>query len=212
MVGLIPRAFTIKPSTNHDKSYIIPTDTGNFEPGERLLNWIWYYNVAEGSSEMKEIFTDVTGQYHHNTVPRGLVRQEVWERCRAELLPRISPPFQELLQKISNPFVTKVHDVQCESANFINGKVVLVGDAFTTLRPHSGAATEQAAFHSNTLEAVYRGEKTPKEWDQEVRRYAERIILINKIIAELGTGTMLSLLIAVWFYAVFALKQRYRRT
>ncbi|KAI0889179.1 FAD binding domain protein [Annulohypoxylon maeteangense] len=188
--------------------YIIPTETGNFEPGERLLNWVWYYNVAENSPEMKEIFTDTSNQEHHNTVPRGLVRQEVWERCRAELLPRISAPFQELLQKTSSPFVTKIRDVICTSASFYDGKVVLVGDAFTTLRPHLGAATEQASLHSNTLESVYRGEKTPEAWSLEVRRFAQRIVLINKIIAELGTGTMFSLAKSVFFYAIFLIKSK----
>lgn len=188
------------------ESYVIPTDTGSFEPGERLFNWVWYYNVGEDSLEMRDIFTDVNDQLHHNTVPRGLVRPEVWEWCRAELLPRISSPFQELLQKTSSPFVTKVRDAICTTANFHDGKVVLVGDAFTTLRPHLGAATEQAAFHSNTLEVVYNGKKTPEEWSFGVRRFAQRIILVNKIIAELGTGTTFSLLRSVLFYVVFLIK------
>ncbi|KAI1079986.1 FAD binding domain protein [Whalleya microplaca] len=191
--------------------YIIPTDAGNFQPGERLLNWVWYYNVAEDSSEMAEIFTDTTGQHHHNTVPRGLVREEVWERCRGDLLPRISPPFQELLQKTSSPFVTKIRDAICTTASFYDGKVVLVGDAFTTLRPHSGAATEQAAFHSNTLEKVYDGEMTLETWNTVVRQFAQRTILINKMIAELGTGTMFSLFISVLCYAAFLIKLKIKQ-
>ncbi|RYP70077.1 hypothetical protein DL771_005694 [Monosporascus sp. 5C6A] len=191
--------------------YIIPTDTGNFEPGERLLNWVWYYNVADDSPEMTDIFTDVTGRLHHNNVSRGLVRSEVWERCRAELLPRISGPFQELLQKTSNPFVTKIRDAICTTASFYDGRVLLVGDAYTTLRPHLGAATEQAAFHSNTLETVYHGKKTPEEWSSGVGRFAQRIILINKIIAELGTGTVFSLLKSILFYVVFLIKLKFGR-
>ncbi|KAK7753867.1 hypothetical protein SLS62_004233 [Diatrype stigma] len=191
--------------------YIIPTDAGNFEPGKRLLNWVWYYNLAQDSAEMTDIFTDITGKLHHNTVPRGFVRPEIWEQCRGELLPRISGPFRELLQKTSNPFVTKIHDAICTTASFYDGKVVLVGDAFTTLRPHLGAATEQAAFHSNMLEEVYHGKKTPEEWSFGVRRFAQRIILLNKIIAELGTGTTFSLLKSVLFYIVFLIKLRFKR-
>lgn len=194
-----------------NRSYIIPTDTGNFETGERLLNWVWYYNVAEDSPETADIFTDVTGQLHHNTVPRGLVCPEVWERCRANLIAHISEPFQELLQKTPNPFVTKIRDAICTTASFYDGKVVLVGDAFTTLRPHLGAATEQAAFHSNTLEAVYDGRKTPEEWSFGVRRFAQRIILVNKMIAELGTGNAFSLLKSVFFYVIFLMKLKLRR-
>ncbi|RYC55392.1 hypothetical protein CHU98_g10815 [Xylaria longipes] len=85
------------------------------------------------------------------------------------ILPNISPPFRELLQKTPNPFVTKIRDAIYTTATFSKGKVVLVGDAFATLRPHIGAATEQAAFHGNTLESVYRGDKPQQVWDTEIQ-------------------------------------------
>ncbi|KAI1365828.1 FAD binding domain protein [Xylaria arbuscula] len=192
--------------------YIIPTDTGNFEHGERLLNWVWYTNVPDESPQMKKIFTDSTDYQHHSTVPRGLVRPEVWEEYRSDILPRISGPFKELLEKTPNPFVTKIRDAVCTTATFHGGRVALVGDAFTTLRPHLGAATEQAAFHSNTLEAVYRGEKTPDEWSQDARRFAQRLIYINRIIAELGTGTIFSLAKSIFFYCLFLIRSKLRRS
>ncbi|KAI0116539.1 FAD binding domain protein [Nemania sp. FL0031] len=192
--------------------YNIPTDTGNFEPGERLLNWVWYTNVRDESPQMKKIFTDSTGYQHRSTVPRGLVRPEVWEEYRSDILPDISGPFKELLEKTPNPFVTKIRDAICTTASFHGGRVVLVGDAFTTLRPHTGTATEQAAFHSNTLEAVYRGEKTSEEWSRDARRFAENIIYINRIIIELGNGTKFSLIKAVFFYFLFLIRSKLRRS
>lgn len=160
---------------------------------------------------MTDVFTDVTGKLHNNTIPRGFVRPDIWEQCRGELLPCISGPFRELLQKTSNPFVTKIRDAISTTASFYDGKVVLVGDAFTTLRPHLGAATEQSAFHSNTLEEVYQGKKTPEEWSLGARRFAQRIILVNKIIAELGTGTAFTLLKSVLFYITFLVKLKFKR-
>ncbi|KAI0407132.1 hypothetical protein F4802DRAFT_595358 [Xylaria palmicola] len=108
--------------------YVIPPENGSTDPNHRLLNWVWYYNVADKSDGIG-VFTDM-------------------------ILPRISPPLRELLQKPPNLFVTKIRDSMCTRTSFYHDKILLVSDAFTTLRPHTGAATEQAAYHSNTLETV----------------------------------------------------------
>ncbi|RYP87648.1 hypothetical protein DL769_000471 [Monosporascus sp. CRB-8-3] len=131
--------------------HIIPSDAGNFEPGERLLNWVRYYSAAEDSPEITAIFTDVASHLHRNTISWGLVRPEVRGRFRAELCPRISGPFQELLQKTPDPSVTKFRDVQIPRPAFYDRKVLLDGDVFTTLRPRLAASTEQAAFNSNNV-------------------------------------------------------------
>ncbi|KAI8944190.1 hypothetical protein F4801DRAFT_585700 [Xylaria longipes] len=127
------------------------------------------------------------------------------------ILPNISPPFRELLQKTPNPFVTKIRDAIYTTATFSKGKVVLVGDAFATLRPHIGAATEQAAFHGNTLESVYRGDKPQQVWDTEIRKHAQMIILVNKLVAQLGCGTMFSLTRSIFTLWFFLLKQKLGR-
>jgi 2-polyprenyl-6-methoxyphenol hydroxylase-like FAD-dependent oxidoreductase len=59
--------------------YTIPTDDGEFRAGKRLHNWVWFSKMDEGSLEMKDMFTDVKGVEHRSTVPRNLVRPEVWE-------------------------------------------------------------------------------------------------------------------------------------
>jgi hypothetical protein len=194
------------------RSYVIPTDNGSFEPGERLLNWVWYYNVPEDSFEITDILTDTSGRLHENTVPRGLVRHDVWDRFRAAILPEISPPFRELLQKTTDPFVTKVRDVECSSASFYDGRVILVGDAFSTLRPHLGLATEQAALHCNALADVYQGIKTKSSWDRDVCQHAKRLILATRIVAELGQGTSFTLLKSLLFYFIFVIRHRFKRS
>ena len=59
-------------------SYLIPTETGDVEPGKRLLNWVWYFIVPDGSPEMASIFTNFNGKVHPNTVPQGLVNPKLW--------------------------------------------------------------------------------------------------------------------------------------
>ncbi|RWA04932.1 hypothetical protein EKO27_g10173 [Xylaria grammica] len=105
--------------------YLIPTDDGCFEPGKRVINWLWYYNVDEGSPEMTEIFTDIQGQHHKNTVPAGLIRPEVWEKHRDQMLPQMAAPFANLIRTAKSPFVTKVNDVLCTDSSFFKDRVIL---------------------------------------------------------------------------------------
>lgn len=183
--------------------YIIPTDDGAFDPGERLLNWVWYFNVHDGSWDMTDIFSDVNGMTHQNTVPRGSIRPEVWDRIRADAVPRLAAPFAEILSKTKEPFVSKINDLICESPRHLGGKVVLVGDAFCTLRPHTGAATEQGAIHCRMMAALRSGEKTANEWERDVWTVSRQSFLASRVVGELGQGTILSFLAALFWYVLF---------
>jgi 2-polyprenyl-6-methoxyphenol hydroxylase-like FAD-dependent oxidoreductase len=173
--------------------YIIPSDDGKFSPGERLVNWVWYYNVADNSSHMKEIFTATTGRQHNNTVAQGLVDPAVWHRVRDAGVARMAAPFAELIGKTEAPFVTKVNDALCTKARYMNDRVLLVGDALATFRPHVALATEQAANHCLSLEKAMRGEMSMNEWEREVCRNARRIWLLSRLVGVFGQGKTLSL-------------------
>ncbi|KAI0532018.1 FAD binding domain protein [Xylaria digitata] len=191
--------------------YVIPTEDGTVTPGERLLNWVWYYNVTEASPEMRDFFTDIHGKQHHNTVPRGFVQPAVWERVLKSKLPQMVDPFAELLGKTEMPFVTKINDALCTSPSFYNGHVILVGDALTTFRPHVGAATEQAALHCLAMEKVSNGEKALAAHVREVGIHAKSMWLLNRIVGEFGQGSMFSFLKAVFFYIAFLVRVKLGR-
>lgn len=191
--------------------YIVPTDDGNFTPGQRLINLVWYCNMRDRSPELDETFTDINEKKHQKTVPRGLVRAEVWDRARRRARGKVAEPFAEVLEKVQRPFVTRIHDAFSSASSFHDGHVVLVGDAFSSFRPHAATATEQAAFHSNTLEKVYTGEMTQEAWDREVLVYARRMILLNRLIGNFGRGALTPFLQAVFLYFIFVLQQKLRR-
>lgn len=176
------------------------------EPGKRLLNWVWYYNVVDGSPEMDEIFTDVNGYCHRSTVPRGLIRSSTWDRVRASILPQMASPFAELLEKTHAPFVTKINDVLCTAPSFYEGHVVLVGDALTTFRPHVGLATEQAAFHSLALDEVHHGKIMHDTWTRKTRIYAQSMWLLNRLVGVFGQGSIFAFLKAAAMYLIFIVK------
>ncbi|EAW13490.1 FAD binding domain protein [Aspergillus clavatus NRRL 1] len=169
-------------------SYLIPTESGHVEPGNRLLNWVWYFFVPEGSPEMQLIFTDIHGKVHTNTVPRGLVNPAVWQAQLARYLPQMTAPLAEAVSLTSRVFVTKVGEAQCTTPSIFDGRLVLVGDAFTGFRSHLGKASEQAAQHSLQMDRVWRGEITQAERDREANYYAQRMILLNRLMGFLGLG------------------------
>ncbi|KAI0516706.1 FAD binding domain protein [Xylaria bambusicola] len=189
--------------------YVVPTDDRNFTPGERLINFVWYYNIADSSAEMNDVFSDINRKHHRKTVPVGLVRLGIWEKVRGPI--QIAEPFAEVLAKVKSPFVTNINDSIRGCAYFYDDKVVLVGDAFASFRPHVAAATEQCAYHSNSLERVYVGQKTHETSEDDVRRYARQMILLNRIIGYLGRSAFFSLFKSLTSYIIFVLWQKLGR-
>ncbi|KFA52981.1 hypothetical protein S40293_11358, partial [Stachybotrys chartarum IBT 40293] len=64
-------------SGTYSISYIIPTKTSHVEPGERLVNWVWYFRVPDNSPELATIFTDIHGKQHPSTQPQGLIHPDI---------------------------------------------------------------------------------------------------------------------------------------
>ncbi|KAI0165369.1 FAD binding domain protein [Hypoxylon sp. FL1284] len=191
--------------------YAIPTDGGNFTPGERLITFLWYRNLADDSAEMRETFTDTNGAYHQTTVPRGLLRPEVWARVLAAAKTEATAPFAEVIGAARAPFVTKIGDAFSGAASFHGGRVVVVGDAFASFRPHAAAAAEQGALHARLLEDVYRGDATLDDWEREARVYARQMALLNRVIGDFCRGAVFPFLSAFFSYVGFLLWQKVRR-
>ncbi|KAI0405742.1 FAD binding domain protein [Xylaria palmicola] len=190
--------------------YVIPTDDGCFEPGKRVINWLWYYNVDEESPEMTEIFTDIKGRHHKNTVPAGLICTAVWERHRDQMLPHMAAPFADLIRTTKSPFVTKVNDVLCTESSFFDDRVILVGDASTTVRPHLAASTDHAAWQCLSLAKVLSGQSTQRRRSRDVAAESERLWLTSRLVGYFGQSSWLSLLQTTFSYILFSIRTRFR--
>lgn len=210
-----PRAYVVVSDWIADlPSYLIPTDEGCFEPGERLINWLWYYNVAEDSPDMTEMFTDMHGAYHRNTVPVGLVRPDVWARHRDAAVFTMGAPFAELVQKTESPFVTKVNDAECpETSTWCGGRVVLVGDAFNAVRPHFGLATDHAAWQCLSLGRTWQGSMGEEEYHRDLYFKSRYLWLISRVIGVYGQGSWFAFFrTALYFVAFLARWKLLRRS
>lgn len=169
--------YTLSSSTGHRsgshlRRYTIPGENGAFEPGERLLNYVWYQNYDEDSEELAAAMTDVTGKKHRNTLPIGKMNPKVWDKQKALATEMLPAPFAELVNKTTQPFITTVTDIASPRASFLDGKMLLVGDALVPFRPHVACSTNQAAWNALLLEKLLAGEITTEQWERQVMGYA----------------------------------------
>jgi len=153
-------------------AYIIPGPGGTLKPGERLLNFVWYCNYAEGSDEWRDLMTDVDGKLNSTTLHAGKMRPEIWQRQKKYAREVLPPQFADLVCATKEPFVQAISDVISDSVMFANGKVICVGDAVAGFRPHTAASTTQAARHALGIEEVMKGNMSWDEWQQDTLRYA----------------------------------------
>lgn len=143
---------------------------------------------------MTELFTDINGEIHKGTVPRGLVKPEAWEKQRALAKEVLPEGLAAIVQGTTSPFLTKVYDVMSTKASFFSGKLFLVGDAQTTLRPNVGMSTTHAAYDCNELEKIIEGQSTPEQWERAVLKWAAAQRRFAMTISSYGLGTKLNVL------------------
>lgn len=122
-------------------AYLIPGKDGAVEPGRRLMNFVYYKNFPADSPEFRELMTDADGKVHRITLPPGKLRPEVWEKERRFAKANLAPQFAELICKTKYPFAQAITDVISPRNSFMNGKVILTGDALAGFRPHTVAST-----------------------------------------------------------------------
>ena len=146
--------------------YLIPGENGSLRPGERLLNFAWYSNHSP--SALTDIMTDQDGHEHNATVS---IRDDVWKKQCLHGNEVFTAPYREVTSKIAHPFVQKITDYSSPRAAFLDGKVLLVGDALTLFRPHIAFSTNQAAFDCLQTERYLKGEIELSAWETEVLQF-----------------------------------------
>lgn len=134
----------------HILSYPIPV--GDHGRSGRLVNWVWYRNVAKGA-ELDDLMTDRNGVRREMSLPPGSVRAPHVDALRAAARASLPPAFADLVEVTSEPFVQVIVDIGVP--RMVVGRACLVGDAAFALRPHVAAGTAKAAADAHALgEAV----------------------------------------------------------
>ena len=149
--------------------------------------------------------TDISGQTHRSTLQPGMLRPEVWEQQVKFAQANFPAPFIELVEKTSQPFVAAVSDNSCDHATFMNGKVILVGDALALFRPHIALSANQAAYDCLELQKVLKGEISMKQWERNV--YAAKTRQLSVVVGTFSQYGGWRLVQSVLVYALLLLRQ-----
>jgi 2-polyprenyl-6-methoxyphenol hydroxylase-like FAD-dependent oxidoreductase len=107
--------------------------------GHRRYNFIWY-RVGD-AQELRRMCVDERGQQHDYSVPPPLIREDLIAQMRDEAQAIMPPQFLDCLAK-TRPFFTPIYDFSTPQLVF--GRVVLVGDAASSARPHMGFGMAKA--------------------------------------------------------------------
>ncbi|KAI0165290.1 FAD/NAD(P)-binding domain-containing protein [Hypoxylon sp. FL1284] len=156
-------------------AYLIPGKDGTVEPGQRLINFVYYANFPEGSAELEELMTDREGRRRQITMPPGMTDPAAWEKQRRLARERLPPQFAEVVCGTRKPFVQAVTDVISPRHEYMGGRVVLIGDALAGFRPHTVASTSQAAFNAMLYADYVAGRVSGDEWRRQTIGFARYI-------------------------------------
>jgi 2-polyprenyl-6-methoxyphenol hydroxylase-like FAD-dependent oxidoreductase len=127
--------------------YPISGFNNDLRPGHRRYNFIWY-RVGDAAT-LKEMCVDQNGRQHDYSVPPPLIRDDLIAQMRAEAEAIMPDAFIDCLRKIERPFFTPIYDFAAPSIVF--SRVVLVGDAGSSSRPHMGFGVAKAGGDAQAL-------------------------------------------------------------
>jgi hypothetical protein len=142
---------------------------GELAKDKLVFNLVWYSNYAS-PDELADILTDKSGIKHRFTLPYGKMRPEIVSKQRSYASAILPPQLEEVFQKIENPFAQVITDSLTSKSIFMDGKVLLVGDAVAGIRPHATCGAIQAALHALLLKDVFQDKPTMtiEEWGKNI--------------------------------------------
>jgi 2,6-dihydroxypyridine 3-monooxygenase len=135
-------------ANSHILVYPIPGRDGSVQPGERLINVVWYRNYLPGG-DIDDLLLDNRGNARDVSVPPGALRPEHIAEARSEASARLPAVVAEVVNAIDDLFIQVVFDL--EVPRMVFGRSCLVGDAAFIARPHAAAGTAKAAEDAFTL-------------------------------------------------------------
>ena len=168
----------VLPYNQQIASYPIAGEGKNpFKIGERRINWIWYKPVPQ--KKLKEILLGKSGQQFEDGIPPNEIREEIVNDLFKEAEEKLPPQLVELVKITKQPLIQPIFDLQ--SMKMKNGRVVTIGDAAFTARPHVGMGVTKAAMDAFTLSEYLEDNSNLDDLDEwEHSRLKESQFIVNR--------------------------------
>jgi 2,6-dihydroxypyridine 3-monooxygenase len=133
---------------SHALVYPIPGADGRVDRGHRLWNFVWYRNVASGTT-FDELMTDRDGVPHPVSLRPGRVQDRYVRGLKDFAVAALPEAVSAVIAAANQPFIQAIMDVA--SPAMAVGRVCILGDAAFAARPHAAAGTAKAAENAWTL-------------------------------------------------------------
>ena len=168
----------VLPYNQQIASYPIAGEGKNpFKIGERRINWIWYKPVPQNS--LQEILLGKSGQQFEDGIPPNEIREEIVNDLFKEAEEKLPPQLVELVKITKQPLIQPIFDLQ--SIKMKNGRVLTIGDAAFTARPHVGMGVTKAAMDAFTLSEYLEDSSNLYDLDKwEHSRLKESQFIVNR--------------------------------
>lgn len=183
-------SYSVAPHT-HITIYPIPGPDGGLAVGERMLNYVWYRNVPDGS-ELEELMTDKRGFVSPVSVHPGQVQDRFVEEMRRTASEVLAPAAAEVVLRTEQPYLQAVRDAVAHRMAL--GRVALIGDAASAARPHAAAGTAKAAANAWALhDALAEGDgdiaDALAKWEPSQLELGQRLL---RRVKEMGTRSQVT--------------------
>jgi len=140
--------FSIYPyAGSHLLCYLVPGPHGELNEGNRLYNWVWYQNKTP--VELAELLTDKNGMHREYTVPAGYLSNKNRQELNVLAIEELPAILRNRVHQTTDPFVQVMLDMA--TPRMYNGRVVVLGDAASLVRPHTASGTAKAYRDAITL-------------------------------------------------------------
>ena len=126
---------------SHILVYAIPDREGRSTSPNRVINFVWYRNYPMGGP-FEDLMTGRDGEQRLGTMPPGMIRAELLAEMRDTASQVLAPTLFEVVMGCDEPLIQAVFDL--ESPRMAFGRVCLIGDAASGLRPHVAAGQAKA--------------------------------------------------------------------
>jgi 2,6-dihydroxypyridine 3-monooxygenase len=169
--------YSVAPNT-HAVMYTIPGMNGELDDGKRLLNYVWYRNVADGP-ELQELTTDIRGFEAPVSLPPGAVQQRYVDAMKQAAAVQLAPAVAEVITRTEEPYLQVVFDTRIPGMT--DGRIAIIGDAAFAARPHAAAGSAKAAADAWALYeqlGAHTGgiAEALKRWEPEQLELGNRLI------------------------------------
>jgi len=164
--------FTVVYPGGHGVIYMIPGEENRADVGHRRVNWAIYAPTPEGFA------FDQPGSIAPGEVDAQL------DQVLEQLLDEHFPPWQASVIRHSDPSEISIQPIYDETVpSYVSGRVMLLGDAATVTRPHTGSGATKAIQAALALGRIC---TEHDDWNEVLAAYdAERTEAGNTVV-ELG--------------------------